>query len=337
MSFESFVIRPDSTPLLIHIGYHKTATTWMQDVLFKPACSFRPLMSHEEVFAHISGPHPLVFDPEPVRALLAARMAATPQGHAPVVSSENLSGNPFRGGQDSPETARRLHEIAPEAHILVTVREQMSMASSMYMQYLSQGGTLRPEQFFAGPLDLGYPLFDPVHLEYHRLIGLYQELFGTERVHVLTYEQFRTEPERFVAAICSIAGVPESSGTATLAAGTGRNVSRPEYAAPLLRRVNHFRSGPVGPGPVFDLGAAQLAYRGIGRAARMGPVRGLIRQRNPIKAFVTRCFAGRFAESNRTLAALYPDLDLRGYEEIVAPAPAASEPEAALRLLHAGH
>ena len=337
MSFESFVARPHNRPLLIHIGYHKTATTWMQDVLFQPACSYQPLMSHEEVFEHISGPHPLIFDPEPVQALLAERMAATPEGHAPVVSSENLSGNPFRGGQDGPETARRLHKIAPEAQILVTVREQMSMASSMYMQYLSQGGTLRPEQFFAGPLDLGYPLFDSVHLEYHRLIGLYRELFGAERVHVLTFEQFRTEPERFVAAICGIAGVPESMGAATLAAGTERNVSRPEYAAPLLRRVNHFRNGPVGPGPVFDLGVAQLAYRAIGRGARMGPVRGLIRQRNPVKAFVTRRFAGHFAESNRALAALCPDLDLRGYEGIAAAAPAASEPEAALRPLPAGH
>lgn len=337
MSPESTAGSPATAPLLLHVGYHKTATSWMQEVLFKPSCGYRPLLSHAEVFEHISGPHPLVFDPEPARALIAGRMGSAPEGLAPVVSSEILSGNPYRGGQDGPETARRLQQIAPEAHILITVREQVSMAASMYMQYVSRGGSLSPRAFFSGPLDIGYPLFDPAHLDYHRLIGLYRTLFGADRVHVLTFEQFRAAPEQFVAALARLSSLPEAASAAARAAGKGRNVSSPEYAVALLRRVNHFRSGPVSPDPVLDLGAgARLAYRGVGRIARTEAVRRLVRQRNPVKAFVAERFAERFAESNRALAALCPDLDLRGYQGIPAAGQDVPAPAAALRPVPAG-
>jgi hypothetical protein len=337
MSSESTATPPDAAPLLVHIGYHKTATSWMQDVLFRPACGYQPLMSHAEVFERISGPHPLAFDPEPARLLIAERASAAAPGLARVVSSEILSGNPFRGGQDSPETARRLQRIAPGAQILVTIREQVSMAASMYMQYVSQAGTLRVDRFFAGPLAIGHPLFDPVHLEYHRLIALYRELFGPDRVHVLTFEEFRAAPERFVMAIARIAGLPEQTPSPALAAESGRNVSSPEYAAPFLRRLNHFRSGPVSPDPVLDLGVgARLTSRGIGRAARAESLRRLVKRRNPVKDFVAEKFAGHFEDSNRSLAALCPDLDLRGYQGIAPETPGADAVEP-LRPVPAGH
>lgn len=309
----------------------------MQDVPFQPVRGYRPLMGHAEAFEYISGPHPRAFDPEPARGLLAERRAASPEGHAPVVSSEILSGNPFRDGQDSPETARRLQRIAPGAQILVTIREQVSMAASMYMQYVSRGGSLPAERFFAGPLDNGFQIFDPVHLECHRLIGLCRDPFGPDHVHVLTFEQFRAAPERFVAAIARIAGQPEAPASPALAAESGRNVSSPEYAVPFLRRLNHFRSGPVSPDPVFDLGTgARLAYRGIRRTARAEPIRRLARHRHPVRDFGARRFAGRFAESNRALAKLCPDLDLRGYRGI-APGTAGAEAAEALRPVPAGH
>ena len=301
----------------MHVGYHKTATSWMQEVLFTPACGYAPLMSHAEVFEHITGPHPLAFDPEPARALLAARAAEAPVGLARVVSSEILSGNPMRGGQDCAKNARRLHRIAPQARILITIREQVSMAASMYMQYVSRRGTLPPERFFDGPLETGYPFFDPVHLEYHRLVEFYHTLFGPGQVRVLTFESFRTNPAGFVAAIGDMAGAGAESGIAALAAGDGRNVSNPEYAAGLLRRINHLRAGPVSPNPILDLGeVGKRLYRGAGRAARTAPVSRLVRRRNPIRDMAAVRYAGRFAESNGALAEMCPELDLQGYQGI---------------------
>ena len=57
----------------------------------------------------------------------------------------------------------------------------LSAASDVYkrqMQYLLRGGTMSPELFFAGDPELGFYGFRPEHFEYHRLVKLYQDLFG---------------------------------------------------------------------------------------------------------------------------------------------------------------
>lgn len=52
---------------LIHVGYHKTATTWMQQLLFTPDHGFRQIAGHREVFDHIVGPHGLEFDADSIQ------------------------------------------------------------------------------------------------------------------------------------------------------------------------------------------------------------------------------------------------------------------------------
>src|SRR6056297_494955 len=103
----------DDTPLLIHIGYHKTATTWMQHRLFLPEHGYRPLFGHQEVFDLFVRPHGLVFDPNPVRDVVNAALGAVQTGEAAVISSEILSGHPFFGGRESDVLAGRLAKVAP--------------------------------------------------------------------------------------------------------------------------------------------------------------------------------------------------------------------------------
>jgi hypothetical protein len=300
---------------LVHIGYHKTATTWMQAEFFVPTCGYDPILSHEEVFGLISGVHPLAFDPSPARDLIAGRVAAARQkGLTPVISSEILSGNPYRGGHDSAENARKLHRTVPGAPILITVREQEAACASMYMQYVSRGGCLSPGVFFDGPWGLGYPGFDPAHLEYHLLVARYQDLFGPENVMVCTYEEFRKAPDRFIERISTFAG------NATQVNHTGlfsapQNPSNPEYAVPVLRRANYIRTGPVSPDPLFDLGVVGLYfYKGIGRLSRSRLAAALVREKKPVRRLVRERYSGRYDASNQALARLRPDLDLGGYQ-----------------------
>ena len=175
-------------PLLLHVGYHKTATTWMQRALFQEVHGYRPLLSHAEVFDLVVRPHGLRWDPAPARALIAERLAGVPGGQTPVISSEILSGLPFTGGRESDGLARRLAEVAEglpaEPRILVSIRAQMRMLPSVYMQYIRRGGTMPPETFFAGESEIGYFGFSPEHFEYDRFVALYQRLFGRAAVHV---------------------------------------------------------------------------------------------------------------------------------------------------------
>ncbi|MFZ1725333.1 MAG: hypothetical protein WAU13_01575, partial [Albidovulum sp.] len=106
---------------LLHIGYHKTATTWMQQLLFVPAHGYRQIAGHSEVFDHIVAPHGLSFDPAVMRRHIAGALQELGAAEVPVMSSEILSGHPFFGGVDSDVYARRLAAIVPEARILISI------------------------------------------------------------------------------------------------------------------------------------------------------------------------------------------------------------------------
>ncbi|HEY0435615.1 MAG TPA: hypothetical protein VGC92_03190 [Phenylobacterium sp.] len=308
----SDVARRDA-PLLIHVGYHKTATTWLQRILFQPDFGYTPIMSHEEVFAHLVKPHALVFDPEPVKALIDARRGRGAAGAADVISCEILSGNPFFGGRESDEYARRLKAVAPDARILLSIREQHRALASLYMQYISRAGTLTPKAFFADEPVMGYFAFAPEHFEYHRLVGFYRDLFGAENVHVSTQEALVRDSLQLARELGGFAGATGPKDLSEMSKDPV-GVSQPESSAFLLRRINHFQSGPAGLGPVLDLGpVSNLAYRATGALAR-GPLKPLLKEVKPVTAFVAKRFAGRYEESNRALKAMVGErTDLTGY------------------------
>jgi hypothetical protein len=294
--------------ILFHVGYHKTGTTWMQRRLFQPAHGYDPLMDHDGVFATITRPHRLAFDPAVARAALAARPAGA--GLVPVVSSEILSGHPFWGGRDSADFAERIARIAPDARILITIRAQIPAIASVYMQYVRRAGLKDPESFFRGPGILGFDGFDPVHFEYHRLAGHYRSLFGADRVLVLTQERLAADPAGFVARLAAFAGAPEAPIPSTAREG----VSESEAAVWLLRRINRLRRDGAGQDPVADLGRVGLqAYRVAGWFYRRPFMKRLAAGR-PVTATARRLFAGRFGPSNRALLDMMPGLDLPGYE-----------------------
>ena len=299
--------------MLIHIGYHKTATTWLQQVLFQPDHGFRWLLDHREVFDHLVMPHGLDFDPAATAALIAQRRGGADngtKGATGVITLEALVGNPFHGGRESDAYAHRLKAVAPDARILITIREQCRMMASVYMQYLKRGGTLPARAFFAGEPVGGYFGFDPAHFEYDRLVALYHALFGPENVLVLPLEAILRDQAGAVSQIARFAG------NTALGAWTHRpaqGVSTPEAAAPVLRRLNHVRNGPAHREPLLDLGAAaEFAHRAASALARrLNPAS------RPVTATARDLFAGRFADGNRRLAALaVPPEALAGYQGI---------------------
>jgi hypothetical protein len=302
-------------PLLIHVGYHKTATTWLQRVLFTADHGYRKLLSHAEVFETIVRPHGLTFDISPARGFIADRMEVETDCATDVISSEILSGNPFLGARESDQFARRLHALTPDALILISIREQFSMMTSLYMQYVSRGGTMSPDAFFAESPDIGYVSFASEHLEFHRLIGLYRDLFGPERVLVVTKEGLDDDYRATVDRIGRFSG-NTTPICLSRAAAQRLGASYPEYSSIVLRRINHFRSGPLNSAPLINLGAfSDKLYRGTGALARSRPMARLCGHLRPVAALVGTRFRGRFAQSNRALKAmLEDDVDLTGYE-----------------------
>lgn len=300
--------------LLLHVGYHKTATSWMQQRLFVHEHGYHQIARHREVWDNIVAPHGLLFDPEAMRAVIARGMRDLPDGMVPVISSEILSGHPFFGGMGSDDFARRLKAIAPDARILISIRSQMRILTSVYMQYLLRGGTMGPELFFAGDPELGFYGFRPEHFEYHRLVKLYQELFGADNVHIITQESLRTEMDRATLLLARFAGNKSFEGVLP-SHRSAYAPSYPEYAVPLLRRINKLQKSVLTPAPTIRIGTTPDGfYRAFGYLLRRPPFSWLLKGYHPVSAHVEKTFRGRFDESNRELARIAGHyLDLSEY------------------------
>jgi hypothetical protein len=301
-------------PILFHVGYHKTATTWMQRMLFTPEHGYRQVAGHEEAFEHVVRPHGLRFDPEPMRETLLRGMAALKDGEVPVLSSEILSGHPFQGGHESDVYAERLARIMPDARILISIRSQTKILPSVYMQYLLRGGTMPYDRFFEGSRELGYFGFTPDHFEYDLLVAHYQRLFGRDKVHVVTQESLARDMQAAAREVADFSGA-QLFDTLQPAARKVHAASYPEYAAAVLRRVNHVQESTLVTTPIIKLGETPRGlYRASGYVLRSNPVARIFGQRKPVSDYVRRRFAGHFDASNRRLAEICPAaLDLSAY------------------------
>lgn len=199
---------PGSVPLLIHIGYHKTGTTFLQTGLFRSPGFVRawPASTLREKLVNVSE---LSFDPEGARAdLLAAAHDDRPPGTVLVASDERLSGTPHAGGFDSALIARRLAQVFPEAKVLIGIREQADAVYSVYQQYVRDGGSASVWAYLHPRAPTQVPQPRAEHWEYDRLIALYQDLFGRERVLVLPFEWLRADASEFLARICVFCDAP---------------------------------------------------------------------------------------------------------------------------------
>jgi hypothetical protein len=195
--------------LLIHIGYHKTATTWLQKYLFRPSMGFGVPVENKPLYEKLIFPHSFVFDGPACKGSFQPLIDRVSDGGlVPVISLERLSGSPHSGGHDSKLLADRLREVFGDVRILIVIREQKSMILSTYKQYVRSGGAnslakyLKPTRHGRSRL----PLFDLDYFQYHHLIHYYRELFGTSNVLVLTFEQFRDDPKAFVLEIGRFSG-----------------------------------------------------------------------------------------------------------------------------------
>ncbi len=296
--------------VLLHPGFHKTGTTFLQEEVFADPRLFRVFWRHEEVDRLVNRPHDLDFDPSAARADVAS-WGPTPEGLIDVVSSETLCGNMFFGSRESATRARRLRAIFGDAKILFTVRSQSPALRAIYVQYVKMGGAAAPEAFFDERPPVNYVRFDPRAVEFHRLVELYAELFGAAHVLVLPQEMLRRQPQAFLETLCRFCGAPLAAAAISMRDKTDRGVSPPASGLPLLRLANRFRGGAVNPdmrtamAPLGD-GLARLAYRLRWRSLQAA---------ERLDEIVAQRFAGAFASSNGRLQAFCPsDLRALGYE-----------------------
>ncbi|HEY9785465.1 MAG TPA: sulfotransferase [Candidatus Obscuribacterales bacterium] len=227
---------------LIHVGYQKTGTTWLQKQFFPNSEFGWGAFSRREIEEAFVLPNALDFDALEVRKRYfpeICRLEA--QERVAVLSCERLCGQPDSGGHDSKEMADRLYSVFPEARILIVVREQIAMIAAAYKQYVRTGGGCSLERYLMPPERgrnrvLG---FDFAHFQYHRLVSYYQSKFGKDSVLVLPYELFVRQPAEFASRILAFADLI-GHDTSDLPFRKKSNESLSAVALSVKRRLNCF-------------------------------------------------------------------------------------------------
>lgn len=227
---------------IVHIGYHKTATTWFQKAIW-PSLESHDWIPRKLTQQALLNPPGMHFDAAEARRVLELEGRTRPV----VLSEENLSGYIHNGGLHGlvgPEMARRIQAVLPEARIVIFIRNQPDAIRASYSQYVAGGGTYGLDKYLHtyervhGALKAPFkaPAFEWEHFEFDRLIGLYDAMFGRENVFVYPYEGLK-QPEALFAQIESDLGIRFPAG---ITERRGANVSHSEAGMNGLRFANRF-------------------------------------------------------------------------------------------------
>jgi len=234
---------------IIHIGVHKTASSWFQASVYPRVTSHRYLADRRRVRALLQGGTAFEFDAAAARAALGFDDPGPP----PLICEEDLSGTLHIGlasGYVAKATAERLFAVAPEAEIVIFVRAQPSAALSWYVQYLRQGGTGSALRYLFPDTHrhVGWsrpflaPKFDFSQIDYRGLIQTYDSLFGREHVHVYPYELLARDRAGLLARMQTDLGL-EISGDPFSDPHVNESYAR--ALLPIARFANHFTTREV--------------------------------------------------------------------------------------------
>ena len=119
--------------LLVHIGYHKTATTWLQYCVFPAIDGLQFLSSDVDMWKELKRLKNVSnWDKSTLMSMIKARRKEGPA----IISYEGILGNPFRILSCTFRNAIRIHSVTPDAHILMVLRRQSEHIYSIYGQYI---------------------------------------------------------------------------------------------------------------------------------------------------------------------------------------------------------
>jgi hypothetical protein len=296
---------------LIHVGYAKTGSTWLQRSVFSKAdLGFLsvPLLEVLEnfVFTDIADG-----EVEKVFHNLGSHLErAAAEGLVLVLSHEVLVGDQTQGRYWGRLVGKRLHTVFPRGKVLMVLREQRSMLVSSYRQHIRVGGHSSLSQFMNRE-----PGFDaycrPEFLEYDHMITYYQEQFGKDQVLALPYELMRSDLPDFYRRVLEFAGVGSDSSP-------DETVYNPGFGAGTLEIRRHMNR-LLGGWTYYD-GPRRPRLWALGdwschKLQRILPGRYQGAKEAAIRSMAAEMVEGRYVDSNRRTSQLIGiDLTRFGYQ-----------------------
>ena len=183
---------------VFHIGYPKTATSWLQKKYF-PYISNACYVGRRDTFESFIIPSQFEFNPTAIREKIAHC-----NKEYQIFSLESFVGTNHNFGMRgylTTQQAYRIHSVFPNSKIILFIRNQADIIASSYLQYVAGGGTnsIKKYLYHKNIKEIaGLTLFSWEYFEYHHVINLYQGLFGDQNVYVFLFEDFVCNKLNFV-------------------------------------------------------------------------------------------------------------------------------------------
>lgn len=205
---------------IIHVGLHKTATTYLQKKVFPSLEHYtlytRPYTQHNHAFNQLQYADDSLYNKE----IVEKEIEKFPSENI-ILSDESFSGKPnLFCHVNRTIIGERLSELFPEATVIIFIRSQMDILLSYYNQYVKSGGTAdiqdyiwfpkreysfeqykkeRKEKTFTYPMGSLYYNTNKSNLnvdvyKYFEMLNLYTSVF--KNVEVFLYEDLLFEQKK---------------------------------------------------------------------------------------------------------------------------------------------
>ena len=156
--------------IIIHIGLHKTGTTFLQEEVFP---KIKNVNYNRDVFWTKNYPNKIN-----------------------IISNEWISGQPYHSKakkEDREIIAHKIHRIYPKAKIIIGIRDKQSWIKSLHVQYVRKGGTFKFNDWYS-------KIFNKEMLDFDGYIELLKSMF--DKVYVYHFEELKKDHKKFVKNIC---------------------------------------------------------------------------------------------------------------------------------------
>jgi len=198
---------------VIHIGANKTGSTTLQRCLFARTEDLVYLgedcagyENYRDALNSLVSDDDIHFDYEATKEIFREFMLSCGK-RTFLYSNEDIMTS-----RVPTQCAQRLHDLLPDAMVLVIVRNQLTAIPSFYANH---GAYLKmvPRRYWRRYVSFDewmeycteFIKYSPLDSYfYHKILNLYESLFGKQKIHILLYEDFVNDQEKFVNDLCSI-------------------------------------------------------------------------------------------------------------------------------------
>jgi len=177
----------------IHIGFHKTASTYLQGCVFPQIDRLDVVNTKSSeldlwFYKNFINVNPHSFNKDKFLNGFSERSRSKINTREKVlaISDENISGDIYTG-IDSKELMLRTFNVFGNTKVLIVIRNQLDYIWSAYGNYIIHGGTAKFSNWIVGQ-DTRFGQITQ-KLKYSYLINDYMNTFGVDNIFVIQYEK----------------------------------------------------------------------------------------------------------------------------------------------------